>query len=212
MSEAEAQRYASEHLRRIASVPTSGKMGLWTPAIREQYQLVEHGGVNLDDRSRSDIWFEISEENAKKLLEDSKESAQAWDFARAICLNNFFREKPLPRPLIAFVCHILTDSQSPIRATQQYNNASRNVVLSTIIFEIWALFGLSESKACSIAREAAQAANFHPPNDLIDLWRASDVKSRGLPQRTDTLKQQIHARAEIRRLTMEKLKPLESAP
>lgn len=212
MTEQEALKYATEHLKSVEYRGQPGKFGFWDPNAKKEFNIVTHGGVNLDNRNASDIWFEISEHDAKRLVEKSEDSAVHWDIARSICVNNLLREQPFPRALTEFaVCQLIGEWPRP-RATEVYNLAKRNVILSAIIYEVWLLFEVSETKALKIVREAAYAASFQAPADLIDLWRKSDVKRRGLPKRTCEQKRIVALDAADRLTTFLKLLPGETAP
>ncbi len=210
MTKREALEYATEHLRSVAYSGQPAKFGFWTPDASKEINVITHGGVDLDDREASDIWMEISEQDAKLLVERSKDSAVHWDIARSICVNNLLRKKPLPRSLTEFtVCQLIGEWPRP-RATEVYNLAKRNVILSAIIYEVWLLFDVSETKALKIVREAAYAANFQAPADLTDLWRKSYVKLQGLPNRTEKQKHLVAISAADRLETFLKLLPGET--
>ena len=179
-----AFEFALEHLRLSGFHDFGAGQPFTTDLYRDKYIITVHLSETKTETEDASISFEISEEDANKLVDDSENCANAWDLARAICVRHLEASLPLPRPLEYFMMYVLLGNLPCPRTDEAYNQAYRNRVLARLIFEVWMLFDLSEKAACEILKQAADKYGMHTPSDLRDIWRKSEIKQHGLPERS----------------------------
>lgn len=179
----DAFEFAREQLAK-SRLNQFGAGAFLTDRAIQKYQIITHEVRQHFDYKLIGLWFEVTEENATKMTEDSGEDANAWDCSRGIFCANLLNAKPIPKPLRDYVICILLGLKRRPRASEKYNNEYRNKVLSTVIFCVYMLYDKTERDACDIVKRAAQKCNVHTPNSLKAIWHGSEVKKHKLPERT----------------------------